>query len=171
MSETLNDRITQLIAPSVEAMGFALVRVRLSGRDGDRTLQIMAEPLDGGEMTVAFCAELSEAISALLDVEDPIAGAYALEVSSPGIDRPLTREEDYVRFAGHVAKLELDKADDGQRRFRGVLGGVEKGAVTLDCDPPLGRVQLPLARIAEARLVLTDELIRESLKRRKNNGG
>lgn len=170
MIDTIENRIIAMIAPSVEAMGFDLVRVRLSGGDGDRTLQIMAEPADGSEMLVDHCAEISETVSALLDVEDPIPGAYALEVSSPGIDRPLTRARDFERFAGHEAKVELDRAGEGQRRYRGVLAGVADDEVALECEPPLGLVRLPLARIAEARLVLTDELIRESLKRRKNDG-
>src|SRR3546814_8590835 len=120
-------RIEDMIAPSLADMGYDLVRVSLTGGAARMTLQIMAECLDGAGMTVDDCAAISRAVSALLDVEDPIRGAYVLEVSSPGIDRPLTRARDYERFAGYEAKVELRRMMDGRRRFRGRLMGVEKG--------------------------------------------
>jgi ribosome maturation factor RimP len=154
--------VARLIAPSLEAMGYALVRVRLSG-GGRPTLQIMAERIDGREMTVDDCADISRAVSALLDVEDPIAGAYVLEVSSPGLDRPLTRPEDFSRFAGHEAKLELADAVDGRKRFRGRLLGLEGDKVRIAAEE--GESVLPVATIRSAKLVLTDALIAESMKR------
>jgi ribosome maturation factor RimP len=154
--------VARLIAPSLEAMGYALVRVRLSG-GGRPTLQIMAERSDGAEMTVDDCADISRAVSALLDVEDPIAGAYVLEVSSPGLDRPLTRPGDFTRFAGHEAKLELSDAIDGRKRFRGRLVGLEGENVRIAAED--GECVLPVAVIRSAKLVLTDALIAESMKR------
>lgn len=154
--------VERLIVPSLEAMGYALVRVRLTG-SGRPTLQIMAERKDGREMTVEDCAEISRTISAILDVEDPIAGAYLLEVSSPGIDRPLTRPEDFDRFAGHEAKVELSQPVDGRKRFRGRLLGIDAGQVRIAAED--GECLLPLPAIRSAKLVLTDALIAESLKR------
>jgi ribosome maturation factor RimP len=149
-------RIEAMIAPSLEAMGYRVVRVAVTG--GRRaTLQIMAERRDDLAMTVEDCAEISRTVSALLDVADPIAGAYTLEVSSPGIDRPLTRREDFARFAGCEAKIELNAPRDGRRRFRGKLLGVEGDEVRLLVDDaPIG---LPLATVLRAKLVLTDELL------------
>lgn len=154
--------VARLIAPSLEAMGYVIVRVRLSG-GGRPTLQIMAERPDGKEMTVDDCADISRAVSALLDVEDPIAGAYVLEVSSPGLDRPLTRPEDFTRFAGHEAKIELSDAVDGRKKFRGRLIGLEGETVRIAAEE--GESVLPLAIIRSAKLVLTDALIAESMKR------
>jgi ribosome maturation factor RimP len=152
----LSERIARLIAPAIEAMGFELVRVQLSGSQRP-TLQVMAEPADGRAMSIEDCSELSRAISALLDVEDPIAGTYSLEVSSPGIDRPLMRAKDYRRFQGQMAKIETSEPLDGRRRFKGTIGAVTEQAVTLDCDG--SAVELPLSRIHKAKLVLTDSLI------------
>lgn len=154
--------VARIIAPSLEAMGYTIVRVRLSG-GGRPTLQIMAERADGAEMTVDDCAGISRAVSALLDVEDPIAGAYVLEVSSPGLDRPLTRPDDFTRFAGHEAKLELSDAVDGRKRFRGRLVGLEGENVRIAAED--GECVLPVAVIRSAKLVLTDALIAESMKR------
>ena len=153
-------QIEAMIAPSLEAMGYRVVRVAFTG--GRRaTLQIMAERADGAAMAVDDCATISHSVSALLDVSDPIAGAYMLEVSSPGIDRPLVRGEDYERFAGHEAKLELAQPRaDGRRRFRGRLLGLDGGAAKVLVGEET--VLLPLGDIARARLVLTDELIRTS---------
>lgn len=151
------ERIGRIIAPSIEAMGYELVRVQLSGVQRP-VLQVMAERVDRAAMTVEDCADISRSISALLDVEDPIAGAYTLEVSSPGIDRPLVRAGDFVRFAGFEAKLETRAAIEGRKRFRGVLRGVEDGNVMLECE--LGTVALPLETVHKARLVLTDDLIK-----------
>jgi len=150
------ERIAELIEPSLEAMGYSLVRAMLMG--GRRpTLQIMAERRDEAPMTVEDCADISRTISAVLDVADPIAGAYSLEVSSPGIDRPLTRRADYERFAGHVAKLELAEARDGRRRWQGRLLGIEGDDIRLAVDE--GEARLPMASVTKAKLVLTDELI------------
>ncbi len=151
-------RIGSLIAPSLEAMGFAVVRVKLLG-GAPPTLQIMAERADGS-MSVEDCAEVSRTVSALLDVEDPIAGHYMLEVSSPGIDRPLTRPADYERYAGFEAKIELSHPLQGRKRFRGLLLGLAGGEVKLNQDG--AEVALPLADIATAKLVLTDALIAAS---------
>ena len=148
--------IETLIAPSLEAMGYRVVRVAFTG--GRRaTLQVMAERRDEAAMTVEDCATVSHSVSALLDVADPIASAYMLEVSSPGIDRPLVKREDFQRFAGLEAAVELAQPRDGRRRFRGKLAGVEGDDVRLDLGAE--QVMLPLAAIARAKLVLTDELI------------
>ncbi|WP_044564255.1 ribosome maturation factor RimP, partial [Azospirillum sp. B4] len=120
----VQERIAGIIAPSVEAMGYDLVRVSLTG-NARPTLQIMAERVDGAAMTVDDCAEISRAVSALLDVEDPIDVAYTLEVSSPGIDRPLTRPKDFERFAGFEVRVETSQPVDDRRRFIGMLKGIE----------------------------------------------
>ena len=159
-SNPLLVRIGEIIGPAVEAMGFELVRLRFTGGD-QRTLQVMAER-PTGEMSVDDCAELSRTISVLLDVEDPIAGEYILEVSSPGIDRPLTRRADFERFAGHVAKLEVIAPIDGQRRFRGEIGGVSEGIVQILSNDG-NVVDVPFDNIGDAQLIITDKLIRESL--------
>jgi len=151
----VND-IARIITPTIEAMGFELVRVQVSGNQR-RTLQIMAEPHDGRQMSVDDCADLSRAISAVLDVEDPISDAYSLEVSSPGIDRPLTRRKDYERFMGHEAKLETIEPVDGRKRFRGTLVALDDGKLRLMAEE--GEVTLPLDLIHKAKLVLTDALI------------
>ncbi|WP_455172941.1 ribosome maturation factor RimP [Azospirillum largimobile] len=152
-------RIEQIITPSVEAMGYEVVRVQISG--GQRAvLQIMAERADGAPMTVEDCADISRSVSALLDVEDPIREAYTLEVSSPGIDRPLTRLKDFERFAGFEARLESRMAIDGRKRFKGMLKGVEDGLVCIDTEQ--GPARLEFDNILRAKLVLTDELIRAS---------
>ncbi len=137
-------------------MGYDLVRVRLTGGAG-QTLQIMAERRDGAEMTVEDCALISRDVSAILDVEDPLSGSYTLEVSSPGIDRPLVRIEDFERFAGFEARVETRDAVDGRRRFRGRLAGVEDGSVLIEVDG--NRHAVPHDGISRAQLVLTDELI------------
>jgi ribosome maturation factor RimP len=164
--DELSGRLAALIRPTVEAMGFDLVRARLSGGRARPVLQVMAERPDGA-MSGADCAELSRALAALLDVEDPIAGAYELEVSSPGLDRPLTRPQDFERFEGYEAKLELVRARDGRRRFRGRLKGLKDGAVLLETtgqgpEPVIER--LDFGDIAEARLVVSEEQIQASLK-------
>lgn len=148
-------RIAAIIEPSATAMGFALVRIMFT--DGpNAVLQIMVDRLDGEELTVDHCAELSRTVSALLDVADPISQAYALEVSSPGLDRPLTRAEDFERFAGYVAKIEMRRPrPDGRRRFRGRLLGLSGDDVRLALDDVT--VDLPFAGIGRAKLLLTDE--------------
>ena len=155
MVETVG--IAALIQPSLEAMGYRLVRVAFTG--GRRaTLQVMAERRDDAPMTVDDCAEISRNVSALLDVADPIAERYDLEVSSPGIDRPLVAREDFERFAGYEAKLETSRPVDGRKRFRGRLLGIEDETVRLRLDGE-GEVKLPFGAIAKAKLVLTDELL------------
>lgn len=153
-----------VIAPAVEAAGFRLVRLRLlAGKR--RTLQVMAERPDG-TMNVDDCALLSRALSEFLDSEDPIEGEFVLEVSSPGIDRPLTRITDYARWAGHEARLELVAPDlTGRKRFRGLLLGLEGSEIVIEVDG--ARMKFPFRAIAEAKLVLTDKLIQEDLKARK----
>ena len=149
-------RIETLIAPSLEAMGYRVVRVASLG--GRRLLlQVMAERIDGAPMGVEDCSAISQTVSALLDVDDPIAHAYVLEVSSPGIDRPLVRREDYERFAGFEAKLELRQPIEGRRRFRGRLLGLADERVRLDLGTDI--VELPFHEIQRAKLVLTEALI------------
>ncbi len=150
------DGIARLIEPSLAAMGYRLVRVAVtSGRRA--TLQVMAEHLDDAPMTVDDCAEISRSVSAILDVADPIAGAYMLEVSSPGIDRPLVRAEDYDRFTGFEARIELAQPLDGRKRFRGRLIGRSDQGVRIATEA--GEVCLPLAAVSRAKLVLTDDLL------------
>ena len=156
-----------LLVPAVEAAGYRLVRLRLMG--GKRkTLQVMAERQDG-QMDVDDCARLSRSISEVLEAADPISEEYVLEVSSPGIDRPLTAREDFVRFAGHEARVELVHGLEGRRRFKGMLTGVEGEDVLLDVtgEKDTQRLRLPFDDIAEAKLLLTDRLIQESLKARE----
>ncbi|WP_051150440.1 ribosome maturation factor RimP [Rubellimicrobium thermophilum] len=171
IAKTAIDRRLAAIAESVaRSLGFELVRLRLMG--GTRkTLQIMAQRPDG-RMEVEDCARLSTALSAVLDVEDPIAEAYTLEVSSPGIDRPLTRLQDFETWAGHEAKLETEILIDGRRRFRGVLQGVEGEEVLLALEEQgeMVTVGLRFDWIADAKLVLTDDLIRQTLQGRRDAG-
>ena len=155
----LADRIAALIEPSLTAMGYDLVRVQIDGKRQLR-LQIMAERSDGSGMGVEDCAAVSRHISALLEVEDPIEGAYTLEISSPGIDRPLMKAADYTRFAGHVAKAEMRFARDNRRRYTGTIKGLENEAVVLETEE--GSVSLPLAEIERAKLVLTDALLKSA---------
>ena len=154
-------KIDDLIGPSLVSMGYELVRARLSGRDRP-VLQVMIERADRKPLTVDSCAEVSRMISALLDVEDPIRSAYVLEVSSPGIDRPLVRLVDYERFAGHLAKVELVAPIEGRRRFVGRLLGTSGEQVRLVVDGAEAPVEVPFDAIQSAKLVLTDELIVES---------
>ena len=149
------DPVRELIEPTVQSMGFDLVRVAITG-DVVTTLQIMAERPDGS-MTVEDCTSLSRSISAILDVEDPISGEYNLEVSSPGIDRPLVKPEDFERFAGFEAKVALHPSTPGRRKYRGRLLGFQDNAVLLQGDQEDYR--LNFTEIASAKLVLTDELI------------
>jgi ribosome maturation factor RimP len=163
-------RVAELIEPALSGSGFRLVRVAVSGREG-KTLQIMAERPDG-TLTIADCEAISKEISPLLDVHDPIAGSYHLEVSSPGIDRPLVRPSDFEVWSGYEAKIEVKQPIDGRKRFRGMLEGFEDGEVRIEVDlGEAGRniIGIPMALIGEARLVLTDELIREALRRAKNS--
>jgi ribosome maturation factor RimP len=152
-------RIGELVEPSLNAMGYELVRVQLSGGENLR-LQIMAERADRAEMTVDDCADISRNISAILDVEDPIKSAYTLEVSSPGIDRPLVRLDDFSRYAGFEARLESELPVDGRKRFRGKLLGVEANHVRIDVEGT--GYSIPFENVHRAKLILTDELIAAS---------
>ncbi len=155
-SEGRASEVERLIAPTLADMGYEIVRVQLSG-DARPRLQVMVERSDETGMTVDDCAAVSRAAEALLDVEDPIRGTYVLEVSSPGIDRPLTRLADFDRFAGFEAKLELRVPRDGRRRFRGRLLGTEGEEVRLATER--GEICVSFDELARAKLVLTDELI------------
>ena len=150
-------RIENIVAPTIVGMGYELVRVAMS-KGG--TLQIMVEPADGRPMDVEGCATLSRTLSAVLDVEDPIAGSYTLEVSSPGIDRPLTRAKDFVRWSGHLARVETAEPIEGRRRFKGTLLGLQEGKVKLRLDDG-AEAEVPLTAVSRAKLELTDALIEE----------
>lgn len=152
----IHDRIAGIIEPSINAMGYGLVQIRLL--DGkSRRLQVMAERLDGRGMTVDDCADISHQVSALLDVEDPIKGQYTLEISSPGIDRPLIKPEDFTRFAGFEAKLETKLPIEGRKRYKGALAGFEEGDVLMEMDGK--KLRIPFSMVQSAKLVLTDALI------------
>ena len=152
----LTDRIEDLITPTVEGMGFWVVRVQLSGKQQLR-LQIMAERQDGEAMVVDDCADLSRAISAVLDVEDPISDSYTLEVSSPGIDRPLVKMRDFERFVGFDVRVETSLPVEGRKRFRGRLSSVGDGLVRVSVEGT--DYALPFEDIARAKLVITEELL------------
>jgi len=156
-SRPLEARLAALIAPSIAAMGYELVRLAVLGRDRP-TVQIMADRADGSLIAVEDCAAISHAVGALLDVEDPLPGAWSLEVSSAGIDRPLTRPKDWNRFAGHLARAETDIPIDGRKRFAGLVVGADDAAARLRLDDGQ-EVALPFASLRRARLVLTDALI------------
>ena len=166
----IDRRMAEILTPVIEGMGFEVVRIRLmSGKT--KTLQIMAERPTGG-IEVDECAAISGAVSAVLDVEDPLEDAYTLEVSSPGIDRPLTRLKDFATFEGYDAKIETTEMIDGRRRFKGVLAGVEGDEVLLNLDEggETVTVGLHFDWLSDAKLVLTDDLIREMLRQRKASG-
>jgi ribosome maturation factor RimP len=162
-------RVSAVATPVLQGMGYRLVRIKISGEAGC-SVQIMAERPDG-TMQLEDCEAISKALSQVLDVADPIDRAYRLEISSPGIDRPLVRRSDFERFGGHLVKIEMAVAHQGRKRFRGTLGGVEGNAVRLHRDDTRAGedadVLLAMEDIADARLVLTDELIAESMRRGK----
>ena len=161
--------VAAIAEPVLEDLGFRLVRVTVGGGREDRILQIMAERPDG-TINVDDCEQISKALSPVLDVADPLPGAYRLEISSPGIDRPLVRPSDFEDWSGHVARIELKEPVDGRRRFKGMLEGFEDGEVRIAADlGELGQqhLGLPVHLVSEAKLVLTDELIREALARAK----
>lgn len=161
-------QIADLIEPALLDLGYRLVRVRIMGRE-EQTLQIMAERADG-TITIDECVEVSRQLSPLLDAHDPIAGHYNLEVSSPGIDRPLVRPSDFEDWSGYEAKVELNELLDGRKRFRGAIEGFAEGELRIEVDlDQVGRhvLGLPLGLIEDVRLVLTDDLVRESLRRSK----
>lgn len=158
----IEKRILSLIEPDTEALGFNIVRLRLMGGRTPR-LQIMAERADG-TMGVEDCADLSRAISPVLDVEDPIKGEYHLEVSSPGIDRPLTRPGDFANWVGHEARVEIGMPIDGRRRFHGWIAGEENAVAFLKLKDG-GEAEIPIIEMVKAHLVLTDELIEDAQSR------
>jgi len=162
----IDRRLAEIVKPVIEDMGFELVRLRLMGGQ-TKTLQIMAERPDGG-IEVDECADISNAVSAVLDVEDPVTDAYTLEVSSPGIDRPLTRLKDFDTFEGYEAKVETAELIDGRKRFKGTLAGIEGDDVLINIEE--GTVGLHFDWLADAKLVLTDDLIKEMLRARKAAG-
>ena len=156
-------RLAEVIEPEAKALGFELVRVKLSGSGDERTLQVMAEDPTTGQLVVDQCMELSRRISDRIDAieeagEELVRGAYNLEVSSPGIDRPLTRAKDYARWAGHEVNISLNEPVGDHRKLRGELLGIQGGTVAVE-DRKAGRVEVPLANIHSAKLVLTDKLI------------
>ena len=162
----IDRRLAEIITPVIEDLGFELVRVRLiSGYE--IVLQVMADRPDGG-IEVDECGQISTAISAVLDVEDPVLDAYTLEVSSPGIDRPLTRLKDFAMFEGYEVKIETTELIDGQRRFKGMLAGIENDDVLININQ--GTIGLKFEWLSDAKLVLTDDLIKEMLRQRKAAG-
>jgi ribosome maturation factor RimP len=163
----IDRRLAEIVTPVIEGMGFELVRIRLMGGN-TRTLQIMAERPEGG-IEVDDCGEISIAVSAVLDVEDPVEENYILEVSSPGIDRPLTRLKDFETWKGWEARIETTELVDGRRRFKGTLGGVEGDEVLIQIEEAGAPVVIGLQFewLADAKLILTDELITEMLRQKK----
>lgn len=164
-------RVAAIAEPVIESMGYRLVRVRISAADGC-TVQVMAERPDGS-LAIEDCEEISHALSPVLDVADPVDRAYRLEISSPGIDRPLVRRSDFERHAGNLAKIEMNVPVDGRKRFRGILVGVEGDAVRIRLEEKAGKAGepaeflLPIEDMADAKLVLTDDLIAEALRKGK----
>lgn len=159
----IDRRLAEIVTPAIEGLGFELVRIRLMG-GLYKTLQIMADRPEGG-IDVEDCGRISTAVSAVLDVEDPITEAYTLEVSSPGIDRPLTRLKDFAIWDGHEARIETDELIDGRRRFKGTLRGIEGDEVLIEIDE--GTIGLKYDWLSDGKLVLTDELITEMLRQKK----
>jgi ribosome maturation factor RimP len=153
-------KLLELLDPVAEAAGYEIVRLRLMGGTETRRLQIMAERASDGDMVVEDCARLSRAISEVLDAADPISGEYTLEVSSPGVDRPLTRLKDFEAYEGYEVKLELDRLAEGRKRFKGVVVGVEDASIAIDLEGEEHTALIPFAWIIEAKLVLTDELMK-----------
>ena len=158
-------KLLELLDPVAEAAGYEIVRLRLMGGAERRRLQIMAERPDG-EMNVEDCTRLSRKISEVMDAADPISGEYVLEVSSPGIDRPLTRPKDFETYEGYEIKLELDRLAEGRKRFRGVLAGLEGDQIGVDLEGEAETAMIPLAWIVEAKLVLTDDLMKRGAESR-----
>jgi len=165
----LSARVAGIVEPVIEGLGYRLVRVRVSGSDGC-TVQVMAERTDG-TMTIEDCEICSRALSPVLDADDPVDRAYRLEMSSPGIDRPLVRQSDFVRYANNFVKIEMAVAVEGRKRFRGQLLGAEGNVARIRRDDTAtgetADIMLPIEEMAEAKLVLTDALIAESLRRGK----
>lgn len=170
-SRTAEDaRLLELLDPVAEAAGYEIVRLRLMGGDHARRLQVMADTPEG-EMNVKDCARLSRALSEVLDAADPITGEYTLEVSTPGVDRPLTRLKDFETFEGHEARLELDRMAEGRKRFRGELAGVEGDQVAVNLEGEAETALIPFAWITEAKLILTDRLLERGAQERARRLG
>jgi ribosome maturation factor RimP len=167
-AKTAEDRkLLELLDPVVEAQGLELVRLRLMGGSATgRTLQIMAERPEDGDLGIDDCVRLSRAISEVLDAADPVAGEYRLEVSSAGIDRPLTRLKDFQAYEGLEARLELDRLADGRKRFKGVLAGVEDTNVGIDLEGEDSTAMIPFAWITDAKLTLSDALLKHGAEQR-----
>lgn len=162
LTTPLEEKLRRLVEAPLESMGYTLVQLRLTDGGKRRILQIMAERSADRGMSIDDCERISTHVSALLDVEDPVSGAYQLEVCSPGIDRPLVREDDFSRHQGFEAKVETALPIDGRKRFRGVIQGVENGEVLLDM--PEGSVRIPFISIRNAKLAMTDALLAAALK-------
>jgi ribosome maturation factor RimP len=162
----IDRRLADIVVPVIEGMGFELVRIRLMGGK-TRILQIMADKPDGG-IDVDDCGEISTAVSLVLDVEDPLEDNYVLEVSSPGIDRPLTRLKDFEVWAGWEARIETTELIDGRRRFKGTLAGIEDDEILINVEE--GTIGLKFDWLSDAKLLLTDELIAEMLRQKKASG-
>lgn len=170
-AKTAEDRaLLDLIDPVAESLGLAIVRVRLMGGTVRRRLQIMAERIKDHDISVEECARLSRAVSEVLDAADPIAGEYLLEVSSPGIDRPLTRLIDFDLFEGLEARLETDRMVEGRKRFKGILAGTEGDNIAIDLDGEDDTALIPFEWLADAKLVLTDELLKRGAALRVERG-
>lgn len=160
-------KLIELLDPVAEAAGYEIVRLRLMGGEERRRLQVMAERAVDGEMNVEDCARLSRALSEVMDAADPIRGEYVLEVSSPGVDRPLTRLKDFSAYEGLEAKIELDRLAEGRKRFKGVLAGVEDDkTVAIDLEGEEHTALVPFAWITDAKLVLTDQLMKRGAEER-----
>lgn len=156
----LDDNILAIAEPIAADMGFAIVRIRVMSGNKRKTVQIMAERMKDGQMSVENCAELSRALSSTFEVEDPIDDAYVLEVSSPGLERPLTERADFDRFDGHLVRLELDRLAEGRKRFRGHLAGLDGDNVGIDLPGEDETTLIPLDWLADAKLLITDEMIK-----------
>ncbi len=167
--EGLEARIATAITPTLTAMGYEIVRVMIQGKQTP-TVQIMADRMDGRPIGVEDCEKISHAAGAVLDVDDPFSGEWHLEVSSPGIDRPLTRTKDWLRFAGHLATAEMSVPFEGRRRFRGFILSADEDTVRLKLEDAAGEVSLPRIDMRRAKLVLTDELIAATAAEAKAHG-
>lgn len=170
-ARTAEDRqLLELVDPVAESLGLAVVRLRLMGGTQRRRLQIMAERIADNDISVEECARLSRAVSEVFDAADPIAGEYLLEVSSPGIDRPLTRLNDFALFEGFEARLETDRLVEGRKRFRGVLAGLDEGHVCIDLEGEEDTALIPFDWLVDAKLILTDALMKRGAELRALRG-
>jgi ribosome maturation factor RimP len=159
----LENKISEIIGPAIERLGLSLVCVKITGEGGGKNVQIMAEDPATKNLDIEKCAELSRSASALIDVEDPIDGHYRLEVSSPGIDRPLMNANDFIAYKGFEAKIETNAANEqGQRRFKGILNGIKNDIVMIETEQ--GHAEIPLDMITKAKLVLNEKLLKTTQK-------